>query len=414
MDPITGAQYRILKDSFARKDVEIEAALTPAGDIDYIYVVDRLLARAENVDRLLDEVPGLRRTEEEPEVEGIVRLATDEVSIRQSDPGALRVPEVLDFLDERLGIGPGPIDDERPITPLGIVYITKITPYGEPELPSGATGPWPAQAKPGGKNVKIGLCDTGLQSTFNVHSWMANVDGEIEPPGVIVRQNVERIRPYAGHGTFAAGVAACTAPDASVYVKNHFTESEGEKEDVIVRKINELIAQRKPHLVCLPAGLYPRNNGQSLPFNQLHAQHPDLTLVAAAGNDSWDKKFYPAAYPWAIGVGALATGQQTRAPFSNFGSWVDVYALGQNMVNAYAFGEYVYQEPGHAPATEMFNGIARWSGTSFAAPLVAGLIARELARLLAQNPASTAATAAQNVLNSATNLSGVGKAVFPP
>ena len=42
MDPVTSAQYLILKDSFARKGVEIEAALTPAGDIDYIYVVGRL------------------------------------------------------------------------------------------------------------------------------------------------------------------------------------------------------------------------------------------------------------------------------------------------------------------------------------------------------------------------------------
>ena len=41
MDPVTGSQYLVLKDSFARKGVEIEAALTPAGEIDYIYVVDR-------------------------------------------------------------------------------------------------------------------------------------------------------------------------------------------------------------------------------------------------------------------------------------------------------------------------------------------------------------------------------------
>jgi hypothetical protein len=409
MDKVTAKQLLILKDSFARKGVEITAALTPAGDIDYIYVVDRLLARAENVDRLLDEVPGLRRAEEESGVDGIVRLATDEVSVRQSAPGAMPVPEVLDFIDERFGIGPGLTDEELPSTQLGVAYITKITAAEEPQLPGGATGPWPAQATPGGKNVKIGMPDTGLQSTYTVHSWMTNVTGETEPPFVIVG-GVERIRPYAGHGTFGAGVAACTAPDATVYVNDHFTESEGEEEDVIVRKINELIAKQSPDLVCLPAGLYTRKNAPSLPFSQLHTQHPNLTLVAAAGNDSWDRKFYPAAYPWAIGVGALATGQQTRAWFSNFGSWVNVYALGQNMVNAYAFGEYVYQEPPYAPATEIFNGIARWSGTSFAAPLVAGLIARDLAL----HPGTTAAAAAQAVLNNAVNIPHVGKAVFPP
>ena len=83
------------------------------------------------------------------------------------------------------------------------------------------------------------------------------------------------------------------------------------------------------------------------------------------------------------------------------------------MINAYAYGQYTYQEWPKAPGTEIFQGLAKWAGTSFSAPLVAGLIARELARLLAQNPASTAATAAQNVLNSATNFP-FGKAVFPP
>ena len=43
MDPVTSAQFLVLKDSFARKGVNIEAALTPDGELDYIYVVDRLL-----------------------------------------------------------------------------------------------------------------------------------------------------------------------------------------------------------------------------------------------------------------------------------------------------------------------------------------------------------------------------------
>ena len=68
--PVTAAQYLILKDSFARKGVNINATYTPAGDIDYIYVVDRLLARGENVEQLLAAMPGLRRADanEQPEV----------------------------------------------------------------------------------------------------------------------------------------------------------------------------------------------------------------------------------------------------------------------------------------------------------------------------------------------------------
>jgi subtilisin family serine protease len=110
-----------------------------------------------------------------------------------------------------------------------------------------------------------------------------------------------------------------------------------------------------------------------------------------------------------IGVGALATDQQHRAPFSNFGNWVDVYALGEGLINAYAFGEYTYQEPPKAPAKQFFDGLARWSGTSFSAPLVAGLIANEMAQ-----SRSTAAVAAQTVLSKARILRGVGRALFTP
>jgi len=379
MDPVTSAQFLILKDSFARKGVEIEAALTPAGEIDYIYVVDRLLAvdSGNNIDRLQTAMPGLRRADadEQPEIEGLVRLSIDQVLIDDGEPGSLTVPELLDLVDERLGVSPAA--DEEPLwTPVHIAYITKITPFGEPELPGGATGPWPAKAQPGGQGVKIGMSDTGLQPNLGVHPWMTNVTGDPEPLGKKLPSGLRRIPRYAGHGTFAAGVAKCTAPDARVYVNNHFTESEGEAEDVIVQKLNQLITGQNPDLVCLPAGLYARNNSQSLPFNQLHQMHPNLTLVAAAGNDSCTREFYPAAYPWAIGVGALATDQQHLAPFSNRGSWVKVSALGEGLVNAYAFGEYQYQEPPRAPAKQIFQGIAKWSGTSFSAPLVAGLIAR--------------------------------------
>ena len=74
----------------------------------------------------------------------------------------------------------------------------------------------------------------------------------------------------------------------------------------------------------------------------------------------------------------LATDQVNRAWFSNYGNWVDIFALGEGLINAYAHGEYTYHEEPKAPAKEIFSGLARWSGTSFSAPLVAGLIASQI------------------------------------
>ncbi|MFD2352545.1 S8 family serine peptidase [Nonomuraea ferruginea] len=52
--------------------------------------------------------------------------------------------------------------------------------------------------------------------------------------------------------------------------------------------------------------------------------------------------------------------------------------------------------------------MARWDGTSFAAPLVAGLIADRMART-----GESAQDARAAVLASAQDLQGVGRALFP-
>ena len=48
--------------------------------------------------------------------------------------------------------------------------------------------------------------------------------------------------------------------------------------------------------------------------------------------------------------------------YSNFGPWVEVYALGSDVVNAYPNGSYTYKEPprsGPPPETATFtNGMA--------------------------------------------------------
>ena len=131
-------------------------------------------------------MPGLRRADanEQPEVDGLVRLATDQFSIDQAESGALTVPELLDLMDERLENSPRAGREEPLLTPVHIVYITKITPAGEPDVPGGATGPWPPPNPAGGGNgVKIGISDTGLQPNLSQYSWMTNVTGDPERPG---------------------------------------------------------------------------------------------------------------------------------------------------------------------------------------------------------------------------------------
>jgi hypothetical protein len=414
MDAVFDAQFLNMKNSFARQGIEVAVAYTPAGDVDYIYEVDRALtvnipgafARAQEL------LPGLYPVERDFEVRtgGLVVLGTDRVG-----DGNLTVPQVMDLLDERLGADNPALRGENPLlTPVHIHHITRICPAVEPEVPSGYPAePWPPP-RAGGENefdVRIGVSDTGLlDGAATQHPWLAGVTGELDPLGPVQPNGEPLIPEYAGHGTFVAGVARCMAPDSSVYVNNHFLLSGGEREYVIIEKVEQLIDEFSPQVINLSAGTYTRNNWNSLSFSSFHDLYPDIALVAAAGNDSTDREFWPAAFPWAVSVGALGTDQANRAWFSNYGDWVNVYALGEGHVNAYATGVYTYQEPPKRPAQQIFTGMADWSGTSFSSPLVAGLIAARISRT-----GDTGWNAAQQAVATAGSqvVSGVGPALFP-
>jgi subtilisin family serine protease len=410
VDAVFDAQFRTIKDTFARQGVDIQIAYTPAGDVDYVYAARRLLAREDSVDLVIGERFGrfgFRRAEPGQQPGGnLVVLSTDDL-----DSGRSTVPEVLDALDTDLPEDdPARLDGRLPVEPDYVVHITRLCPAVEPEVPSGRPDqPWPPP-RPAGerkRDVQIGVSDTGLLDPAP-HLWLAGVDGEpdlLGPPGP---SGLPRIPQFTGHGTFIAGVARCLAPAAGVFVNDHFTMSGAELESVMVAKLEEL-ARRGPDIINLSAGTYTRNNWTLLGFDGFHERHPDVTLVAAAGNDSTDRPFYPAAYEWSVSVGALGTDERHRAWFSNFGDWVDLYALGEGMVNAYATGEYTYQEPPKRPATQTFDGMARWDGTSFAAPLVAGLIAARMART---GESSVDAARAVQAFADGQAVAGVGPALF--
>ena len=75
-----------------------------------------------------------------------------------------------------------------------------------------------------------------------------------------------------------------------------------------------------------------------------------------------------------MSVGALDE-RQPRPHFSNYGTdWVDVWAHGTHLVNAFPVGTYYVKEPGptQGEVSASFTGLAQWSGTSFATPIVTG------------------------------------------
>jgi hypothetical protein len=310
-------------------------------------------------------------------------------------------------LDRRLDIENPALRGGFPlVTPVHILHLCPPSPDTvracaptEPEVPcccepDRPCGPCPPVAPDGGANVVIGICDSGLLKDIASASWLDGVTGDVDPLGPLLPDGLHDIGKYCGHGTFAAGVARCEAPESTVYVPRHFPMSGAEREWMVVNKLEELIARDPaPQVVNLSAGSYTRNDWLMLSFSAF--DHGGITLTAAAGNDATPRKFFPAAFDWAVAVGALGADRRNRAWFTNYGDWVDVYTLGEGMVNAFATGEYTYQEPPKRPATQIFAGIARWCGTSFAAPLVAGLIAARMSADGLSAPQATAAVLGQ-------------------
>ncbi len=255
-------------------------------------------------------------------------------------------------------------------------------PATEPEVVPGWAVPDPGLTTDhaAGEGVRVVVVDTGLDPTsVTMHPWMTGVTGETDPA-----VGKGDLGPYAGHGTFIAGVVRCMAPRAEVIVKATFGPAGATFESKLVQALDNVLEDDFPDVICMSAGTWTYDATGLLGLRVFHEtrlrHHKGVVLVTAAGNDSSRQPFWPAAAPWTVSVGALATNWRSRASFSNFGGWVDVYAPGENLINAFPRGTYPFHEPPLPRPNGVFSGMARWSGTSFSTPVVAGLIAARMSR----------------------------------
>ena len=393
-----------LRDFREANDGQVEWDTEAPADFTFVYHPDRVLVRAADADAFDQAVAKLDDGVLEGAPRRDVELLDGEL-LRYLLPvrgDGRSVPDVLDLLEEAgLRRGAASPDHWVHVSPGG---PGSLCPAVEPEE-TGLTEPWPPEAPAGkGREVSVVVVDTGWHppaASDPRTPWLAGVDGDDELNG-------PQLRPYAGHGTFIAGVVRCTAPETKVFVEGFAiggVGGGGVLESDLVVQLEEALSH-DPQVINLSAGCRTRLDLPSIAletFYRTRLRKRDCVLVAAAGNDSTSAPFWPAAFDWAVGVGSLDRDGRV-SDYSNFGVSADVYALGRNHVNAFPDGTFeCHETPDKGDIRVFGTGMARWSGTSFAAPVVAGLIAREISET-----GGTARDAAEAVLAAADHESDPG------
>jgi subtilisin family serine protease len=340
--------------------------------------------------------------EDEPPQDGDVQYGVQWIRLRP-DAGVL---STLRIIRRAFGSDAG--------APEFLVHIASTggsCPADEPVPVAAGSAPDPAVAadRAAGAGVRVVILDTGFDHRTAALPWLRGVHGDGDP-GI----SGGNILSYAGHGTFIAGVVRSIAPGADVIVRRAFRPLGVVFEKDLVLELGRALRLDSPDVINLSGGTTADSvNGPYLLnrfYDRTLQRYKGVAVVAAAGNDGQRKQFWPAASPWTVSVGALASDGRSRAHFSNFGGWVDVYAPGQHLINAFPEGTLTYQEPPLAGQTATFSTMASWSGTSFATPVVAGLIAARMSRTGENGRDAAAALIAQA---QAAAWPGIGAVLLP-
>jgi subtilisin family serine protease len=258
------------------------------------------------------------------------------------------------------------------------------------------------------REVTVAILDTGLSP----HPWYAETDWyraqRAEVTEVLDADLDFELDAQAGHGTFIAGVVLDQAPAARLRARRVIGgDGVGDELDVI-RALHWLAEWERADVVNLSLGCHTYDDRPSPVLARAVAALGRRTVVVAcAGNAATDRPFWPAAMKPVIGVAALDGGD--RAWFSNHGWWVDACAQGVGVASTFVSFDGT-RPPVRGLDPDLFQGYATWSGTSFAAPVVAGRIAGRAA-----TEDTNAVTAADHVLDPTTHpvLTNLGVLVTP-
>ena len=234
-----------------------------------------------------------------------------------------------------------------------------------------------------GNGVYVYILDTGIRSTH------VEFQGRMAP-GATAISDARGTEDCNGHGTHVAGTVGGTVYGVAkgvtlVPVRVLDCNGTGSWSGVIAG-VDWVTAQKnanpsRPMVANMSLGGGASSSVDAAVRNSVAA---GVTYAVAAGNESANACNYsPAREKTALTVGST-TSTDARSPFSNFGSCVDLFAPGSSITAAWYTSD---------------TRIATLSGTSMAAPHVAGVAAL----VLEMQPTAEPADVAEQILLGSTN-----------
>ncbi len=212
------------------------------------------------------------------------------------------------------------------------------------------------QITTGDRDILIAILDTGIDK--NHEDLAGKVVAEVNFSDSPTLSDIH------GHGTHIAGIVAASSNNSkgiaglapeSLLMNVKVADDQGKCQASVIAKGITWAVDNGASVINISLEL--RQSSSELESAIDYAWRRGVLIIAAAGNDGSELPTYPAYYENSISVAATRQ-NDTLAPLSNYGDWVDVAAPGFNIFSTLPNDNYGYK-----------------SGTSFATAYVSGIAA---------------------------------------
>lgn len=269
----------------------------------------------------------------------------------------VKVPESQDYHKTLQAIRSHPsVDSAEPDYIKTSSFVPQDAEYGKQWYLDAVSLPKAWDITRGAQDVTIAVLDTGVNVSH------PDLKGRLLPGYDVVNHDSDPADDN-GHGTFIAGIIGAASNTTGIAGVNHNSKilpvkvasADGEYADSDIVEGIYYAIDHGADVINMSYGAYYLDQIEEEAIWE--AYEKGIVLVGAAGNDGVSDPSYPASYDPVISV--EATNQSGGlADFSNYGEWSDLSAPGKSIYSTNYKSSPLYKYG---------------SGTSFSAPIVAGI-----------------------------------------